>query len=1048
MMAQLLLLLFLFLASTVNAATFYVNNKCGTNGNGTTTTCGASGPWNSIKNAVQVADCAGMSPGDTLEIIGDAVKDVTCENGGVCYHEDNINIEGACTGLTVQNAANTHVILDGTVNIQPSTWTSIGSGVYRCATSGCSGDVGDAFAFRAWYDSGSGEQELDLIQTNTACNTSLPAGKMKIDQTDQSICVHLADGTSPAAAEYFRVPWYDPAWQAGADSSDNMTFRKNPVGIGSFRVQRYRKRGIESNAASNTGWTIDGLEWYAFMDRCIAYASGTEGVGNVVIKNNWVSVCGQEGIRLESDAGNWVIQENTISEIQTEPYFERCAGIGTGCLSEFTDNGTGIRIINHQGSSGLVKWNKIVHLGGGMNNRARGINFEHDNNNIIVENNYIAHMSGLVNTGAAIMWSGSFNSDTNDEINVRNNLIYDVDRCFWIQYGTDYDTQVGTINYIFNNTCAEFRDWGLLAQWSGSAQLDGPFHVKNNVFSAQNVTPAGILSVPSTGSGGWVTLQNNMFECDGCTGNQDIIDWRGVIYERDEDCTGGVDCIGNMATLSGAAYTGNNYGSMNVNISGGADPDLRINLPSEADNAGQNLGALNPTDFTGATRPSTYDAGGYNITGDAPPPVTGSIDIAVRRFALNTATGTQTFTFPDFTKSCTTQECAAIFIVTDGISDETNADDAMLSLGFTDGLTSVATEVHDNDAAAPTDTARRSSTTSLIITEDAAGLDGLATFSAWQPAGVTIDITDAFPAAFLVTVVLMGGEGLQADVGTFASNATLDGTTDVTTVGFEADAVLFSSARLTGTSANTYIFTAGAAVNDGSNTQGSIGCFSQHGVAPPTPTNLHANTSTTYATSITDEGGLDVGLQIGTWDSQGFTATSKRVGSGANYHYLALNFGGANSTIIDMDTPTTTGQANYATGFQPLFGMVFGTQARAYDADEADNDAGGCMIGAFTGNNQYTMSNSMDDDLTTGSNTSSSSADQFPIMRFDDGTCVAGNCARGVTSISSTGFSINYSLVFGDNPRKWIGFAVEETAGGGGGGGGGFTGRRGATLLQ
>lgn len=624
MRSTVLSLLLLLLASVAHATTFYVDVTCAINGNGTTAACasssGGAGAWSGIRNAVEVAECSGMQSGDILEIRGDAVKDTTCENGGNCYFVDNVNIEGACHDITIQNKANTHVILDGTRDISGSTWTSIGNGVYQCATAGCSGDVGDAFAFRAWYDRGAGEEQLNLIQTSTACNTSLASGTMTINSASQSICVKLSNGTSPANAAYFRVPWADPALQAGADGMDNVTLRKNPSGSGTFRIQRYRKRGIEADAAQNPGWKIEGLEWAYMMDRCIAYASGTEGAGNVQIRNNTISFCGQEGIRLESDSGSWIIEDNVITDIQTEPVFQRCSGIGSGCLPEFTDNGTGIRLINHQGTGGIVRNNRILRLGGGNNSRARGINFEHDNNNIVVERNYIAHMSGLVNTGAAIMWSGSFNSDTNDEILVRNNIIYDVDRCFWIQYGTDYDSQSGTTNYILNNHCVEFNDHGILAEWSGSAALDGEFQVKNNVFRSNTQVPALILSVPSSGSTGWQTLQNNVFECDACATNQDIINWRGNIFERDEDCTESTDCIDDMTTIIGATYSGQRYGNINVDTSGGTEPGLAISTPSEADDAGQALTTLVPNDYSGSPRPTTYDAGAYNIGEGAPPP--------------------------------------------------------------------------------------------------------------------------------------------------------------------------------------------------------------------------------------------------------------------------------------------------------------------------------------------------------------------------------------------------------------------------------------------
>jgi len=1051
-----LLLLTLVFVSLSHATTFYVDNSCANNGNGTASTCaasaGAAGPWNTIKNALQVADCGSMSNGDILEIKGHTSQDRTCQAANSCYHEDNINIEGNCgVGITIQNRSGTHVVIDGTVDIKGSTWTSIGSGVYQCSTSGCSGDVGDAFAFRAWYRRGTNpEEELDLIQTNITCDTTLPAGKMKINTSTQSICVHLSDGSSPAAAAYFRVPWYDPALQAGADTADNITLRKNPAG-GSFRIQRYRKRGIEANALANTGWTIDGLEWAYMMDRCVAY-SDDEGTGGIQIVNNTISYCGQEGIRVAGDAGSFLIEGNTITDIQTSPVFERCSGIGTGCLSEFTDNGTGIRLVNHQGAGGIVRNNVLLRMGGGMNNRARMINFEHDNKDIIVERNYLAHASGLVNTGAAIMWSGSFNLDTNDGIIVRNNLIYDVDRCFWVQYGTDYDSQSATTNYILNNHCVEFEEYGIKAEASGSALLDGVFQIKNNVFRTNTLVPTLMIDVQSANSTGWQTFQNNIFECDSCAANQDIISWRGTTFERDADCTTNTDCIDQMTTILGATYTGQKYGDINVDTAGGTEPDLTIAEPSEAMDAGQALTTLVPDDYTGAARPAVYDAGAYNITGAPPPPAGEDLDIAVQRFSLSTAsTGIQDFSFDDFSMDCTQVNCAAIFVVTKATENGTEAPDAMISLGFTDGLNSVATSVHDDDNVGTVDSRRYFDTgTGLVVrTLEATGTTGLAEFFDWSPSGgfkgLRLNITDGFPAGYLITVVIMGGVDFEAKVGAFAGNLTVNNTTDVTSVGFLADAVLLSGGRLTTSSASTMLFTVGAAVNDGSNTQGSIGCYSNDGASPQSAY-VHALTSTAYAASYADTSGQGASIEVGSFDSSGFTATTRVVGTASNFGYLALRFGGADSNVIDMDTRTSTGTQSHALAYKPLFGMVLGTLARAYDTDEADSDGGACMISFVTPTRQFANTTTIDYGTSANTQSASFSNGSGVVMPADDGTCVAGACFTGNVALNTNSMDVTYTSVFTSAVRKWIGFTVQDVSTPGGGGGGSR--RRGAGTLQ
>lgn len=401
-------------------------------------------------------------------------------------------------------------------------------------------------------------------------------------------------------------------------------------------------------------------------------------------------------------------------------------------------------------------------------------------------------------------------------------------------------------------------------------------------------------------------------------------------------------------------------------------------------------------------------------------------DAATTRVPMNTITGLQSVTFVDFSVDCTADPCAAIFILTAGVTDNTAADDALMSLGFTDGTTQKVVLVHDNDAGSTTDSIREMRGDRVIETMDASGITGEAHFYDWQSNGLRINIEDAPPAAYLLTVMIMGGAGFQSKVGTIAGNASVDGTADITEPGFTPDAVLISSTRLATNSSSTYLFTAGMAVNDGSSTQGSIGCFSDHGV---TTTNVHAVTSSLYAAQLTDGGGLDMALQIGSWDASGFTATTKVVGVAANFSYLALKFGGPASAVFDIDTRTTVGATSHTLGFRPLAGMVFGTLARAYDTDEADSDATQCMISAYAGNGQYAHTNTMEDGLSTGPNTTSRVDDSGVMMLSPSGTCTLNSCSRAFIILDPTAVTLDYFAVYTDAVRKWIGFAVEDEVG-------------------
>lgn len=400
-----------------------------------------------------------------------------------------------------------------------------------------------------------------------------------------------------------------------------------------------------------------------------------------------------------------------------------------------------------------------------------------------------------------------------------------------------------------------------------------------------------------------------------------------------------------------------------------------------------------------------------------------AFDIDVTRVALETdvAPNTQDITFSNFDEDCTVVTCVAIFFVSSGITDGIAAATRMNIIGFTDGTNDESVTAETDDGVGTTNT-DRTMTDLAVIKDDAVDIE--AVFSAWLSNGIRISITNEPTTAWLATVVIIGGSDISVNVGSFVSNVSVDGTTDVASVGFEADAVLFAGARLGSNpgASTTELLTFGVAVNDGADTQGSIGCYSENGQATANP---HAITSTLYAAALTDNGGVDTAIQVGTWDSSGFTATTKVVGTAAYYSYLAMAFGGPDSTVVDIDTPTSTGADSVTIGFKTLFGMIFGTLAQAYDTDEADSDGGQCMVSFLTADAQYSISGGEEDAATT-TNSFSLSNDQIVTMEQDDGSCVAGSCFQAtLTSISSSAWDLNYSFTFTDAARKWIGFAVE-----------------------
>lgn len=414
-----------------------------------------------------------------------------------------------------------------------------------------------------------------------------------------------------------------------------------------------------------------------------------------------------------------------------------------------------------------------------------------------------------------------------------------------------------------------------------------------------------------------------------------------------------------------------------------------------------------------------------------PPPPGSDLDIDVTRVPLRVGTGTQDITFSNFDEDCTLVTCAALFIMSTGVTNGSRADDAMIGMGFTDGTTSTSTAVRDDTGVATTNSFRgQRAPVDAVLSVTFVGSEGLASFSAWLTNGIRINVTNAFPAQYLLTVVLFGGSNLSADVGSFLLPAAQNSAVDVTTVGFTADLVFLMGARLgsTGNSgAPTFLPSFGVAVNDGLSTQGSIGCFSNDA---DTTAGAGAITSSLYALQYIDNDGdlKDAAAEVSGWDSQGFTATTREDSVGADFgtFYLALGLGGIGSTMVDIATPTATGADTVLVGFQSLFGMVFGTLAQVYEAGESDSDGGLCMLSVATADTQYATFTNIDDGVAT-TFSGSVSVDRFLRMDQDDGTCNAGTCIAGdLVSFGATGWNLNYTHVFSGASRRLVGLAIES----------------------
>jgi hypothetical protein len=579
------------------AANYYVNGACALNGNGTSAGCasaaGGTGAWNGFSG---ISAGAG---GDVIHIRG----------GTYSNEQDYYNFPAGVNGvagnpLIVQNYAGEDVILEGSADIRKSIWTAAGGGVYKCTGGQCTTSRGTLFPMAAWYKrAGQATEEVLYLQMSGNCDSTLPAGFMRYG-TNGPVCVHLSDGSSPAAAQYFRINMYNTGMLLNNYRSHDITFRRNPGG-GSFKIQRFVQYGITVQSGKNTNITVDGLDIGYVMDRCINadYYASNDGT-NIMANNNYhflnneLHHCGQEGIHDSDDSGpDGRIQGNEIHHIQAPPWFERCDPIsgGKGCnVSGFSDQCSSIRLTS--GKNYTVSGNYFHDNCGGMNGRGYDYNLEEWFYDVIIENNVSWNMAaGHSTNGRATiaMMMESVRAGPFQNVTIRNNRFFQNDHCFSINIGLS-GPQV--INYL-NNTCVDFRQEATVPG-GDAGNASGTVNFINNIFAAINTSPSLVLLASSNTNTGFQAPLNNNIYCPTCSV---LVNWNNVTYT-----SGNLNGFGK----------GNVYGNPGLALTG-LPPALKLLSGSGA--AYQHGMVLTPNfpDFEGQPRPATgaWDIGADEFSG-------------------------------------------------------------------------------------------------------------------------------------------------------------------------------------------------------------------------------------------------------------------------------------------------------------------------------------------------------------------------------------------------------------------------------------------------
>ena len=390
-------------------------------------------------------------------------------------------------------------------------------------------------------------------------------------------------------------------------------------------------------------------------------------------------------------------------------------------------------------------------------------------------------------------------------------------------------------------------------------------------------------------------------------------------------------------------------------------------------------------------------------------------DVKIRavRAAGQTGGGDQ-----DFTVSGFGTPKAAIFLCSLATADGTLADGAAISIGATDGTNQWAITFYDEHGGTSSDCYSNYATDEVVQILAADGtIDGEANFSTWITDGVRLTWGNAPAAAYLITVILIGGSDVSAkadtiNLGTATTEQTYSGGSFTPTGGIfvssemafaSPDVVIANAFLRLGFAAShggylieqcNYQIQAIDAAADANNTR----YFAQYSIGG-------ANTG--YGTVITE------------FNSAGFKYANNGSASSRALSFLLLDIANGSIHVQIHDAKTSTGNKSFLFGSKPiatLWNLTSITAAVARSDSmpvEAAQDAGdgaySTGLGISTGYEEFSTVVSSEDNAAT-MNTQSFSDDKCPVVTHDDGTALAVGTH---VSFDALGQTINFTTAAG-----------------------------------
>lgn len=356
---------------------------------------------------------------------------------------------------------------------------------------------------------------------------------------------------------------------------------------------------------------------------------------------------------------------------------------------------------------------------------------------------------------------------------------------------------------------------------------------------------------------------------------------------------------------------------------------------------------------------------------------------------------------------------ACILVVSEATTDGTAIDEAVISVGFTDGTDGVMAGGYEQHNVTTTSTYSDYSASAVIeILDPTAGsVDGQAVLDSVSANTLTIDWTNYPSAAHLLTVLFIAGSDVTAKVDSHIMNDTVDVASSISGVGFEADDVLIalSAAASDGTPNIRFIMSLGFAHNDG---VGGVDqcCTHWRRRNARAATTLRQITRNAAAIGEMAAASEDWYGEVSNFGSDGFDITART--NGANSReivFLALNWGGAAESWVGVySTPTSTGDdAETGPGIEPQAVILLPNLTDAVNTVYSDNRAGTVGISVFTDSAEYSTTVSSEEGAGT-TNTQSLSDDRALVVPDDDGTF---DIEAVFSSMDANGWTLTYSNV-------------------------------------